>query len=338
MGVMLKDIVPKEDIVLEALSGKKIAIDALNSLYQFLAIIRQRDGTPRMDSKGRITSHLSGVLYRTCKLLQAGIKPIYVFDGEPPILKREVLEERKEIRKTAKEKWEKAKEVGDFIEARKYAQASMRITDAMLQDTKLLLDALGVPWVQAPCEGESQAAYMAKKGEVYAAGSQDYDALLFGTPVLIRNLTLSGKRKLPRKNVYVEIPIESISLEKTLANLGINRKQLVAIGLLVGTDFCPGIKGIGPKKALKLVKESKSFKNVFSEVEWNAEAPPEVIADIFLKPDVTDKYKLEWKKPNLTQLIKFMCDEHDFSEERVKKAVEGAAPDSRQQSLGAFFK
>jgi flap endonuclease-1 len=337
MGVMIKDIVPKEEIVLESLSGKKIAIDALNALYQFLAIIRQRDGTPLMDSKGRITSHLSGLFYRTAKLLQAGVKPVYVFDGEPPILKKEVLEERKETRKEAKDKWEKAKEVGDFIEARKYAQASVRITGEMLQDSKLLLDALGIPWVQAPSEGEAQASYMAEKGDVYAAGSQDYDSLLFGAPILIRNLTLSGKRKLPGKNIYVETTIEQVSLAKTLADLGINRKQLVALGLLVGTDFCPGIKGIGPKKALKLVKESKNFQKVFSEIEWNAEAPPEVIADIFLKPEVTDDYKLEWKKPNLTQLIKFMCNEHDFSEERIKKAIESAVPESRQQSLGAFF-
>ena len=337
MGVMIRDIVPKEEVVLESLSGKKIAIDALNSLYQFLAIIRQRDGTPLMDSKGRITSHLSGIFYRTCKLMEAGIKPVYVFDGEPPILKKEVIEERKEIRKEAKEKWEQAKEAGDFIEARKYAQASVKITGSMLQDSKLLLDALGVPWVQAPSEGEAQAAHMASKGEVYAAGSQDYDSILFGTPILIRNLTLSRKRKLPGKNVYVTTPIESISLSRTLAELGIDRKQLVSLGLLVGTDFCPGVKGIGPKKALKMVKDSKSFEEVFSQVEWNAEAPPEVIAEIFLNPEVSGDYKLRWETPNLSQLVRFMCDEHDFLEERVRKALEVTAPRSRQQSLSSFF-
>ncbi len=337
MGVMIKDIVPKEDIVLESLSGKRIAIDALNSLYQFLAIIRQKDGTPLMDSKGRITSHLSGVFYRTCKLLETGIKPVYVFDGKPPLLKGGTLMERKEIRREAGEKWEQAKEAGDFVEARKYAQASSKITDEILEETKVLLDALGVPWVQAPSEGEAQAAYMAKKGDVYAAGSQDYDSLLFGTPVLIRNLTMSGKRKLPGKNIYVEVPIELISLEKTLKTIGITHEQLVTVGLLVGTDFCPGVKGFGPKKSLELVKKSKKFADVFKEVEWSGGVSPEVVAKIFLEPEVTDDYTLEWGKPNITELVRFMCGGHDFSEERVRKAVEGTVPQNRQQSLKSFF-
>lgn len=337
MGVMIKDIVPSEPIVLESLSGKKVAIDALNSLYQFLAIIRQRDGTPLQDSKGRVTSHLSGLFYRTCKLLEAGVKPVYVFDGKPPKLKGSTLSQRKEVRKEATQKWEAAKEAGDFVEARKFAQASSRINDAMLQESKQLLDALGVPWVQAPSEGEAQAAHMANKGDVYAAASQDYDSLLFGAPVLIRNLTLSGKRKLPGKNLYVDIPIESVSLDKTLSSLGVTREQLVAIGLLVGTDFCPGIKGFGPKKSLELVKRSKRFGDVFEGLAWDAQAPPEEVARIFLEPEVTDEYRLEWGKPDIGRLVAFMCGEHDFSEERVRSAVEVSAPRSKQQSLGAFL-
>lgn len=337
MGVMIKEIVTKEDIVLESLAGKTIAIDALNALYQFLAIIRQRDGTPLMDSKGRITSHLSGILYRTCKLLEAGVKPVWVFDGKPPLLKETTIKGRREVRKEAGEKWEKALEREDFVEARKYAQQAIKVTDEVLQDARYLLDALGVPCVQAPSEGEAQAAHMCIKGDVFAVGSQDYDSLLFGAPTLIRNLTIHGKRKLPRKNIYVEVPIELVKLEDVLKNLEITREQLVIVGLLVGTDFCPGIKGFGPKKALKLMQEKKTLDKVLKEIEWNMEVPAERIMDIFIHPEVTDKYSLTWEEPNLTQIMKFMVDEHDFSEDRVKKAVEAAKPQPRQKSLSSFF-
>lgn len=337
MGVMLREIVPKTEIPLAALEGKIVAIDALNALYQFLAIIRQRDGTPLMDSKGRITSHLSGIFYRTCKLLEAGVKPVYVFDGKPPLQKKHTLEKRSEAKTEAGEKWEAAREREDFVEARKYAQASVRITDAILHDARQLLDAMGVPWIQAPSEGEAQASHMCAKGDAYAVGSQDYDALLFGAPVLIRNLTLTGKRKLPKKNIYVDINIEKIILQETLASLGIGREQLVTIGLLVGTDFCPGIKGIGPKKALDLVKKTGSLDRVLKEIEWNMDIPASEIANIFLKPDVTDDYKLGWQEPNQTQVTKLLCDEHEFSEERVTKALEAVVPRPRQKSLNSFF-
>ncbi|MGC8610826.1 MAG: flap endonuclease-1 [Thermoplasmata archaeon] len=321
MGVDISDIIESREIEMEDIRNKSIAIDGYNTLYQFLSIIRQPDGTPLMDEKGRITSHLSGLFYRTVNIMEAGIKPVYVFDGKPPELKQKTLEERNERRKISEEEWKKALDEGDVEKARLYAQASSRLTKEMVEDSKKLLDLMGVPWVQAPSEGEAQAAYMAIKGDVYASASQDYDSLLFGTPRLVRNLTITGKRKIPRKNVYKEIKPELIVLEEVLKNLGITREQLIDIGILIGTDFNEGVKNIGPKKALKYIKEYGNIENLMKEKDIVIENLNE-IRIIFLKPEVTDNYKIEWKDYDEDGLIEFMVREHDFSEERIKGAIE----------------
>jgi len=203
LGVDLKDLIPEDIIIqirdLRVLRGRVVAIDAYNALYQFLAAIRQPDGTPLLDSQGRITSHLSGLFYRTINLVENGIKPVYVFDGKPPELKAKEIERRRAIKEEAVKKYEEAVRTGDLEAARRYAAIASKLTDSMVEDAKKLLDAMGIPWVQAPAEGEAQAAYMARVGDAYASASQDYDSLLFGSPRLIRNLTISGKRKLPRK-------------------------------------------------------------------------------------------------------------------------------------------
>ncbi|MDK2783923.1 MAG: flap endonuclease, partial [Thermococcaceae archaeon] len=219
MGVQIGELLPRKELELENLNGKKVAIDAFNAIYQFLSTIRQRDGTPLMDSKGRITSHLSGLFYRTINLMEAGIKPAYVFDGKPPEFKKKELEKRAEYREEAQEKWEEALARGDMEEAKKYAQRASKVNEMLIEDAKKLLELMGIPWVQAPSEGEAQAAYMASKGDVWASASQDYDSLLFGTPRLVRNLTITGKRKLPGKDVYVEVKPELIVLEEVLKEL-----------------------------------------------------------------------------------------------------------------------
>jgi flap endonuclease-1 len=314
MGVQLGDIVSKTKIELEQLSGKIVAIDAMNALYQFLAIIRQRDGQPLKDSKGRITSHLSGLFYRTTNLVELGIRPIYVFDGEPPKLKRRTVRERVELRKEAAKEWMAALEAGKVEEARKYAQRAGRLTEEMVSGSKKLLDGMGVPWIQAPCEGEAQAAHIAQRGDAWATGSQDFDSLLFGAPLLVRNLAITGKRKLPGKDVYVEVSPELVELQATLKELGITREQLVDIGILVGTDYNEGIKGIGPKKALELVKKHGSMENILrTELSEKFEVDPLEVREIFLKPNVTGKYKVKWGEPDEDAIKEFLCSEHDFS-------------------------
>jgi flap endonuclease-1 len=324
LGVNLRDLVPKATVRLEDLSGKSIAIDAYNALYQFLAIIRQPDGTPLKDSSGRITSHLSGLLYRTSNLVEMGIKPIYVFDGVPPVLKETEIKRRMKVKKEALVKYEQALKVGKIEEARMYAQATSRLKDYMAEDSKRLLDLMGIPWVQAPSEGEAQAAHLVKCGDADYCASQDYDSLLFGAPKLIRNVTISGRRKLPRKKVYIEVVPEIVELEQVLRECGITYEQLIDVGVLIGTDFNPeGIKGLGPKTALKLVKEHGSLENALPRIK-NAEFPvePQRIREIFLHPNVTNEHKIEWKELDMEAVINFICRERDFSESRVRKALE----------------
>lgn len=324
MGVNLRDLVPKTTVKLVDLSGKSIAIDAYNALYQFLAIIRQPDGTPLKDSSGRVTSHLSGLLYRTSNLVEMGIKPIYVFDGVPPALKETEIKRRVKAKKEALVKYERAVKEGRIEEARVYAQATSRLKDYMAEDSKRLLDLMGIPWVQAPSEGEAQAAHLAKREDAYYCASQDYDSLLFGAPRFVRNVTISGRRKLPRKKVYIEVVPEIVELEQVLKECGITYEQLIDVGILIGTDFNPeGIKGLGPKTALGLVREHGSLENVLPHIK-NAEFPvePQRIREIFLHPKVTDNYKIEWKEPDAEDVINFICRERDFSENRVRKTLE----------------
>lgn len=324
MGVNLRVLVPKTTVKLVDLSGKSIAIDAYNALYQFLAIIRQPDGTPLKDRSGRVTSHLSGLLYRTSNLVEMGIKPIYVFDGVPPALKETEIKRRMKVKKEALVKYERAVKEGRIEEARVYAQATSRLKDYMAEDSKRLLDLMGIPWVQAPSEGEAQAAHLAKREDAHYCASQDYDSLLFGAPRFVRNVTISGRRKLPRKKVYIEVVPEVVELEQVLKECGITYEQLIDVGILIGTDFNPeGIKGLGPKTALKLVKEHGSLENVLPHIK-NAEFPvePQRIREIFLHPKVTDNYKIEWKEPDAEDVINFICRERDFSENRVRKTLE----------------
>ncbi len=343
LGVDLRGIVPKTVVKLEDLGGKSVAIDAFNAIYQFLSIIRQPDGTPLQDSTGKVTSHLSGLFYRTSNLLEMGIKPIYVFDGSPPVFKREEIERRHQIKVEAQIHYEKAVATGDAPKMRMFAQASTSMRDYMKTDSQRLLELMGLPWIQAPSEGEAQAAHMTRKGETDYCGSQDYDSLLFGAPMLLRNVTISGRRKLPSKNVYVDIVPEMISLNEALKDLGISYEQLIDVGILIGTDFNPdGIKGLGPKTALKLIKQHGKLENALPCIK-NAEFlhPPEQIRDIFLHPQVTDNYELKWREPNVDGIVDFLVLEKDFSEDRVRKSLEklqvGAQKQKAKTTLERWF-
>ena len=350
MGVNLKDLIPLEARIvlddLRALRGKIVAIDGYNALYQFLAAIRGPDGSPLMDSSGRITSHLSGLFYRTINLVEEGIKPVYVFDGNPPELKVKELERRKALREEAAKKYEEAVKEGDLEAARRYAMMSSKLTSDMVEEAKRLLNVMGIPWVQAPAEGEAQAAFMVRRGDAYASASQDYDSLLFGSPRLVRNLTISGKRKLPRKDAYVEVKPEVIELSKLTEKLGITREQLIDIGILLGTDYNPeGFEGVGPKTALTLIKTYGSIEKVpKGYLRTREEVDVVKIKNYFLHPPVTAEYKLEWREPDQKGIIEVLVKDHDFNEERVKNAVERLSKaykeflKGRQLGLDQWFK
>lgn len=319
MGLNIRDIVSRKELLFTDLKGKIIAVDAFNALYQFLSSIRQYDGTPLMDKKGKITSHLSGLLYRNIALLSEGIKIVYVFDGKPPKLKGVTNEKRTEHKESAKAKFEEAKSAGDYQAMKKYSAQFVKLDEEIIKESKELLEALGIAVIQAPSEGESQASDLARKKQVYAVASQDYDCLLFGSPRLIQNLTLARKRK--TVSGVVEIKPEIIELEKVLNSLQINHDQLISLGILVGTDYNPsGIKGIGQKKALQLVKTKKTPIQIFSEFndldfDWKE------IFELFKKPDVHNIENIEFPKVDEDKIREILI-RHDFSEDRVEKQIE----------------
>ncbi len=339
MGVNLSAIVQAEKRKMTDFSGWTVAIDAYNTIYQFISIIRQADGTPLVDRMGRMTSHLSGILYRTTNLMEAGIKPVYVFDGKPDELKNNTIAQRKAVKEKAMADYEKAIEEGDMETARTKAQQTSRLTWEMVEESKKLLDMMGVPYVQAPSEGEAQASYMAMKGAVNAAASQDFDSLLFGAPLLIRNLTITGRRKLPRKRIYVNIEPEVIELRGMLAALGITRRQLVDMAIMIGTDFNPGVRGIGPKKALGLIRKHGTLEAVMREKSLDI-PNYERVRSIFLEPRVTDDVDITWKDPDIGEIKRYLCGERDFSENRISSAVNrmlAARKRANQKTLDAWF-
>ncbi|PSH00219.1 MAG: flap endonuclease-1 [Nanohaloarchaea archaeon SW_4_43_9] len=342
MGVDLGELVESEDIDFADLNDKEIAIDAMNTLYQFLSIIRQRDGTPLKDSDGNITSHLSGLFYRNINLLEENIRPVFVFDGEMPDLKEKESSKRRKKREEARKEWKKLKEEGKVSEAYSKATQSSKLTGEMIEEAKKLLEAMGIPYIQAPSEGEAQAAFMASEeypSDIYAVGSQDWDCLLFGAERMVKNLTTRKTRKTSgggRK----EISTERIEVDEVLEQLDISYEKLIWMGLLMGTDFNPGgIKGIGPKTSLKLVREYESLEELLEDdkVEWDSEKDPYKIVEFFLQPPVTEA-DYSFDEPDKEEIKEILVDRHEFSEDRVESGLEDLekALEARQSGLGSF--
>lgn len=350
MGVTnLGDLVTKRhEVDFDFFENKALAFDGNNILYQFLTSIRQSDGNLLTDNEGNVTSHLIGLLYRMTSVLEKEIKAVYIFDGKPPVEKTQEITKRKKKKEKAEIAYEEALERGALKVARKYAQRMTRLTESMVEDAKKFLGLLGIPTIQAPSEGEGQAAFMAQQGDVWAACSQDYDSLLFGTPRVARNLTVSGRRKLPGKNVYVTISPELIKLQECLEELEITREQFIEIAILLGTDFNPdglGVKGVGPKTALKLVKKHKRIEPILQlpkmEEAVLEEEDLQPIRDIFLNPEVTKDYSLTWEKIDVERAVEFLCEQRGFSESRVRNTLEKTIREieekKKQPTLEAFF-
>ena len=329
MGVVLTPIVRPQPIALSELRGRTLAIDGNGELYQFLALIRLPNGTPLMDAKGRITSHLSGLFFRTTKLL-ADYSPqlAFVFDGAPPVLKAAELQRRRAVKAEFEKAHATAVASGDLATA--YAKATMtsRLTRDMVDEARELLRLLGLPSIQAPSEGEAQAAHMARSGRVWTAVSKDYDTLLFGAPRLLRFLTIGGKEFLPSKGTFRPLEPEMLELDAQLAHWGIDREGLIDLALLVGTDFNPGVRGIGPKKALALVQRHGRIEAMPPEIR-DAVGDIAAIRELYLQPDVTDDYELDFGEPDQDGVIKFLCEEHQFGRDRVTAALARAFPPAR---------
>lgn len=339
MGLKISELVPKKEITWEDLANKKIAVDASQMIYQFASSIRQRDGTPLMDSQSNVTSHLVGIFSRVSNLINKNIKLCFVFDGKPPVLKIKEQEERALRKRIAAEKLEKAKEEEDYEAVQKYSKQTVRLTRDMVNESKELLKYMGLPIIQAPSEAEAQASFMCKKGDVWAVASSDYDCLVYGTQRLIMNLTLSTRKKLP-SGAYVSVHPELVDLSDVLNHLGIDQDQLLAVAILSGTDFnVGGVKGVGPKTALNLVKEFKSFDRIFKEVK--ADFNWKQVYAVFKSMPVMPNYQLKWTDPDEEKIKKLLLDKHDFSPERVENTLEKLKKlkeDKKQKGLSDFIK
>ena len=340
MGLNLKELVVREKTKLESFSNKVIAIDAYNAIYQFLASIRGPDGLQLTDSEGRITSHLSGLLYRNINFLSLGIKPVYVFDGKPPSLKTAEIERRRQIKKDATVKYEKAIAAGDLDEARKFAQQTTSMKDGMVAESKEILQFFGIPHIDAPSEGEATAAHLTNTGQAFASASQDFDSILLGAKRLIRNFTNSGRRKIPNRNTYIEIEPEIIETKKTLESLQVTREQLVDIGILIGTDFNPdGFERVGPKTALKMIKQHSRLEDIPQIQEQLQNIDYEQIRKIFLEPVVADVKEIVFSEVNYEGLTNYLVKERSFSEERVQSSLNRLkkALEKKSQNLDQWF-
>lgn len=319
--------------------GRKVAIDASMSLYQFLIAVRQDGGAMMTSEDGSTTSHLMGMFYRTIRMVENGIKPVYVFDGKPPTMKAGELEKRKEKRDEAQAALEKAKEDGNMEEVDKQNRRLVKVTTEHVNDVKILLKHMGIPFVSAPCEAEAQCAELVKGGKVFAAGTEDMDALTFGTTVLLRHLTFSEARKMPIKEFHLNSVLEGFDLSQV---------QFVDLCILLGCDYVDKIKGIGPKKAIELVKKHKNIETILDNIDKSKYPPPEnwlytEARRLFTAPDVTpaSEVDLKWEKPDEEALVSYMCGEKGFAEERIRngiKKLDKARGGATQGRLDSFFK
>ncbi len=337
----------RQVISIDALSGKKIGFDAYNTIYAFLARIRDKStgGGYFTDSDGNVTSHLIGLFPRLIHFLIYDVKPIFIFDGKPPEFKKSEIITRKERKRDAKLKREVAIAAGDMEEASKHAQATSRITPDILDDTKQLLRYLGIPIVKAPSEAEAQGALMTDKGLISAMASQDYDSFLFGCPTVIRNLGVSQRRKIPNQQRFVEVKTEQIHLNQLLSEMQLkDRTQLILVGLLVGTDYNPkGIKGIGPKTALKLVHKYPNFTSLFTYLEAQYDIdeifpyPMQELLNYFLKPEVEESIEISFDSAKPKKVEEFLVEERGFKQERIQKQIKALKRITSQNTLDKFF-
>jgi len=342
MGLQISEIISKKEITFQDLKNKTIAIDAFNAIYQFLTTIRQPDGTPLKDSKGNITSHISGLFYRNINLILENIKLIYVFDGEAPELKQQTWEKRKQAKELAKEKYEKAIDEEDVESMGKYARADTLLDEQKIQESKELLTAMGIAIIQAPSEGESQASYLAQKKDIYAVSSQDYDCLMFKAPLLIQNLSLARKRK--TISGYREVFPQIIELQEVLKELKINQEQLICLGILCGTDYNQGgVKGLGPKKSLKIVQEYKTKEKIFKAIEQDEKYSKyelnfdwQIIYNEIQNPKINKNPKIEFPKLD-PEKIKEILLKYEFSEKRINTQLEKLENLKKQAAQRTLF-
>ncbi len=326
--------------------GRAVAIDASMSLYQFLVAVRAGpDASNLANDAGEVTSHLNGMFYRTIRMMSNGVKPVYVFEGVAPVLKRGELDRRRDLREKAAEDLKKAEEAEDQEAANKFRSRLVRVTPEHNADVKRLLRLMGVPVVEATGEAEATCAALARAGKVYAAATEDMDALTFGATRLVRHMTFSDAR---------DEPIVEIELAAVLSGLNLTMTQFIDMCILCGCDYTGTVRGIGPGRALKLITEHGSMEGALAALadarnkagEAAYEIPENFLHAeahaVFKDPDVVDvdSVQLQWREPDEEGLIQFMCVEKGFGEERIRsglKRIHEARGKSSQKRMDSFF-
>ncbi|XP_065332103.1 flap endonuclease 1 [Cloeon dipterum] len=317
--------------------GRKVAIDASMSLYQFLIAVRS-EGAQLTSADGETTSHLMGTFYRTIRLVENGIKPVYVFDGKPPELKSGELGKRQERRQEAQKALEKATEAGDAEQVDKFNRRLVKVTRTHAEECKKLLSLMGIPFVDAPCEAEAQCAALVKSGKVFATATEDMDALTFGSNILLRHMTFSEARKMP---------IQEFHLDKVLSGLELSKEQFIDLCILLGCDYCDSIKGVGPKRAIELIRNNGSIEKIVNNLDKKYTVPEnwpfEYARKLFVEPEITDpeKIELKWGAPDVDGLVQYLCVEKGFKEDRVRSGAAKLAKSKSSATQGRledFFK
>ncbi|XP_075044049.1 flap endonuclease 1 isoform X1 [Mixophyes fleayi] len=340
LAKLIADVAPGaiKDNDIKSYFGRKVAVDASMCIYQFLIAVRQ-DGNVLQNEDGETTSHLMGMFYRTIRMVEHGIKPVYVFDGKPPQLKFGELAKRSERRAEAEKQLEAAQEAGEVENIEKFNKRLVKVTKQHNEECKKLLGLMGIPYVEAPCEAEATCAALVKAGKVYAAATEDMDALTFGTPLLLRHLTASEAKKLP---------IQEFHLSRALEEIGITQEQFIDLCILLGSDYCETIRGIGPKRAIELIRQHKTIEEIIDNIDLKKYPVPEnwlhkEARQLFIEPEVVDlnSVDLKWVDPDEDALVAFMCGEKQFSEDRIRNGAKKLSKNrhgSTQGRLDDFFK
>lgn len=325
MGCNLRDLAPSKSIDFSELKGQKVAVDVFLNAYQFITSLTGKDGKP-LSYNDKPVAHLMGFLDRATIMIEEGIDPVFIFDGRPHQLKMNTLGVRKERKINAVEKWNSAIEAGDMVAAKKLGPQTAEYTREMVAETKELFDCLGVTWLEAPMEAEGAAAVRCRNNEVFAVASQDWDTLLYGAPVMIRNLTSHGTRKFGRV-----LHAEKIVLSEMLEMHEITYEQLVDLGIMIGTDFHPGIKGIGPKTGLKLIKKHITMEEVSIAKGFDLPDNLEEIRTLFTDHPV-HPIPLPESSKSIEENIRIFAISRGFSEKRIVRAVTRLANANRLKS------
>ena len=342
MGCNLRDLANAEDTTVEAMRGKRVGIDSFLLAFQFLTTIRDRsptgDGGPLKSDNGKVVAHLMGFLSRASMMLAKGVKPVFIFDGSHPDLKKDEMDARRAKREQAEADWKAALEVGDFATAQKMAQRCVKYTPEMVEESIEMLTLMGIPAFRAKAEGEAQAAVMAANGQLDAVATQDWDALLYGAPVVIRNLTSDGSKRMGRV-----IRAQRIELSQLLTENELTRDQLIDLAIMIGTDFHPGIKGIGPKTGLKLIKEYSTIEAVCEAKGKDISDRLDEIREVFRNHPVVevDDDFLKQGDVDVEGLKKFLVEDRQFSLKRFDNAMDlledaGLVRTGGQTSLFSF--